>query len=224
MSEKETDAKVVQNTTESDPQVDTKPDAPASDTPEKTDAPATDDPGKEQDEKMIPESQFSKVYARMKSLEEKDAKRERAEQKKKEEQLLSEKKYDEVIAEKERQLEEASTAKETLSETNERLTTMWEELEEQIPEERRALVPESLSPLDKITYVNKNRDFLFGDDKGVKLGAKTQKNDADPALDEDEAKRNRMNELTEKSRNGEYLTFQEKRELAKISRELSSKK
>jgi len=213
---KEDATKVTQDVTGKEAQPDLK--EPSS-TP--ADNPAGEDVKKE-NEKVVPYSEFQKLYARTKSAEEKLEEVTRAANEAEENKLKENEQYKELLEKKEREFSEVAKAKETLTGLQSEIDLLWDQYKEQIPEDKLSLIPESLPPIEKIKYVNQNRDFILGGDQSKQLGTKTPKGE-NPVLDEDTTKRNRYEEIREKIKSGDFVTMTEKQEFIKLGRELGKK-
>jgi hypothetical protein len=151
----------------------------------------------------------------LKKIAEEKQKAEDARLKKKEE-------YKTLAEQKEEALKAIELEKEKLAADNTTLLSslelLYEEMLEEIPEERRTLIPTSLGITDKMKYLTDNRKFLIPEKNSATV-LSTTKTEADMAVDDRTALMNRMKELNEAKSKGK-LNFSEKKELWELIKKI----
>jgi len=199
------------------------PTNPPADPPQDPKPGEGDDPKPGEGQEMVPKSQMDKVWARFKDLEGKYNDVVEEKRKSEEEKLKDNEQFKELADKRAEELKIASEKAEKAEKQFEDINNIWSDLEATIPEDRRSLVPESLSPIDKIKYVNANRAFLTGSEK-PNIGSPTPKGDGNPNLDDIDSKKKRLEELKEKVRDGKNLNWEEQKEIRTLGREISENK
>lgn len=169
----------------------------------------------------IPQSKWDQQYARTKKAEDELAEYKRKEAEAAEAASLEKGEHEKVIADLKSQIAAKDDKIGSLESLNETITTLVEAEMENIPEDRRSLIPESLSPKDKLEYIAKNRALLSAAAPG---GKSLPKNDKEPT-DELDKKVARRDELQKKAaERGGSLPHSEKEELIKLSSEIAAAK
>lgn len=120
---------------------------------------------------------------------------------------------------------ELSTYKEKVDYSGEVINRYLEKEMEAIPEEMRSLVPDSLSPEDKLKYISDNSHILTKTNQEPVVptatgGGNLPKNNSEPVLEEEEAMKNRYNELLDLRRTDMHFTSDLEKELIKLGSKL----
>ena len=167
-------------------------------------------------EQMVPLSRFKEVIEEKNKYKEEIDKRNKADEKKKQKELEDQGKYQELLTEKEKELELANKSKDELAQHQEALQEILDQELEKIPEEKRSLIPDELSLIAKLKYIAKNRSVLSNakDSTGAPIPPNSKN------LSDFEAKKQRYNELMEKRSKGEFLSEQERKEIATLGHEI----
>ena len=193
-------------------------------TPAPEDDKKQDDSKKPEEEKMtIPKDKWDQMYARTKAAE-REAEEAKTKLREREEKEKAEQGKHQELADQYRKERDELKAKndehsKSLEETNATFAKMLEAQLEEIPEDKRKLIPDNYSPKDKLSYIASNRSFLIGTEK--KGGSPGQpNNDKQPPADELATKQKQLDELIEKRRKGGFLTLLEQKTIKTLSREV----
>lgn len=181
--------------------------------------------GDQKDGGTVPEWKFSKTYKEKKEAEERAAEAERKLREREEKDAEAQGKHQELAEQYKRERDEANEKLERLNAeqeaTNETFSSMLASALEEIPEEKRKLIPDSYSDRDKLSYINSNRSFLIGTDS-KKSGTPSQPgNENQPPSDELDAKRKERDALIEKRRTSGSLTLLETKRMTQLTREIA---
>lgn len=141
-------------------------------------------------------------------------------QKEREEQKKKKKgKYEELLKEKEKELEEIQSEnkkrKSLLSKHKETIDRILEDIEEQIPEERRTLIPSNFSNRQKLEYIVENAEHL-GAKVAINKGGDVPSNQDNPPLDREGKLQKEFQELMNK----DDLSVREDQKLRELSKKL----
>lgn len=142
-----------------------------------------------------------KAKARVSELQSKLDEFEKKEKERLEKEALAKGEHEKVIADLKVKVEQFEKENTTIGQA---IKTFLELEFKSIPEERRTLIPEALSPVEQLQYISKNRALLHGT-KG-KIGGSTKPNEGTPA----EAKT--FAELVDQKMNDPKKSFRERAE------------
>lgn len=137
--------------------------------------PSVTPPSKGDTPETVPYSRFQEQNTQLKEANQRLAELDKAEQERKEAEAIAKGEHEDVIKTLKPKAERAEALEKVLTKT-------VDDLVEKIPEEKRKLIPNSLSVEDKLAYINDNRDLLLDAEPKKNVGTSSSPSTGDDEI------------------------------------------